>query len=173
MQSGAAVLSNDPMPSFDVVSKLEHHEVDNALDQARREVSTRFDFKGTDVEIEKTEEGIVIRANSEGRCTAAYDVLAEKMIRRKINPKALKPGDPKPAGGSTHRMLVELKEGVDQDTAKAIVKLLKESKTKVQAAIQGDVVRVSHKKRDALQEAMALIKAQELEIPLQFQNFRE
>jgi len=167
------VLSNASMPSFDVVSKLEHHEVDNALDQARREVSTRFDFKGTDVEIEKTEEGIVIRANSEGRCTAAYDVLAEKMIRRKINPKALKPGDPKPAGGSTHRMLVELKEGVDQDTAKAIVKLLKESKTKVQAAIQGDVVRVSHKKRDALQEAMALIKAQDLEIPLQFQNFRE
>ncbi len=161
------------MPSFDVVSKLEHHEVDNAIDQARREVSQRFDFKGTDTEIEKTEEGIVIRSNSEGRCTAAYDVLTEKMVKRKVSLKALDPEDPKPAGGSTHRMLIKLKEGVDQDTARAIVKLLKESKTKVQAAIQGDVVRVSHKKRDALQEAIQLIKAQELALPLQFQNFRE
>jgi len=81
--------------------------------------------------------------------------------------------DPKPAGGSTYRMLITLKEGVDQDTAKKIVKLLKESKTKVQAAIQGDVVRVSHKKRDALQEAIQLIKSQEIELPLQFQNFRD
>lgn len=161
------------MPSFDVVSKLDHHEVDNAIDQARREVSQRFDFKGTNAEIEKTEEGIVIRANSEGRCTAAFDVLSEKMVKRKVSLKALKAEDPKPAGGSNWRMLITLKEGVDQDTARKIVKLLKESKTKVQAAIQGDVVRVSHKKRDALQEAMQLIKAQEIELPLQFQNFRE
>lgn len=161
------------MPSFDVVSKLDHHEVDNAIDQARREVAQRFDFKGTDTEIEKTQEGIVIRANSEGRCTAAYDVLAEKMVRRKVNLKALKPGEPKQAGGNTYRMVVELKEGIDQDSARAIVKLLKDSKTKVQAAIQGDVVRVSHKKRDALQEAIALIKQQDLDLPLQFQNFRD
>ncbi|MCZ7685379.1 MAG: YajQ family cyclic di-GMP-binding protein [Sandaracinaceae bacterium] len=161
------------MPSFDVVSKLDHHEVDNAVDQARREVSQRFDFKGTDTEIEKTEEGLVIRSNSEGRCTAAYDVLTEKMVKRKVSLKALDPEDPKPAGGSTYRMLVKLKEGVDQDTARTIVKLLKESKTKVQAAIQGDVVRVSHKKRDALQEAMQLIRAQEMPLPLQFQNFRD
>lgn len=161
------------MPSFDVVSKLEHHEVDNAIDQARREITQRFDFKGTDADIEKTEEGIVIRANSEGRCTAAYEVLSEKMVKRKVSLKALEPGDPKPAGGSMFRMLIALKEGVDQDTARAIVKLLKESKTKVQAAIQGDVVRVSHKKRDALQEAIALIKQQDLDRPLQFQNFRD
>ncbi|HEY8427374.1 MAG TPA: YajQ family cyclic di-GMP-binding protein [Sandaracinaceae bacterium] len=161
------------MPSFDVVSKLDHHEVDNAIDQARREVSQRFDFKGTDTTIEKTAEGIVIRSNSEGRCTAAYDVLAEKMVKRKVSLKALDPESPKPAGGSTYRMLVKLKEGVDQETAKKIVKLLKDSKTKVQAAIQGDVVRVSHKKRDALQEAIQLIKAQDIALPLQFQNFRD
>lgn len=162
-----------PMPSFDVVSKLEHHEVDNALDQARREVSQRFDFKGTDTDLEKNEEGIVIRSNSEGRCTAAYDVLTDKIVKRKINLKALKAGDPKPAGGSTYRMVVELKEGIDQDTARKIVKLLKDSKTKAQASIQGDVVRVSHKKRDALQEAIALIKQEDLDLPLQFQNFRD
>lgn len=161
------------MPSFDVVSQLDHHEVDNALDQARREVSQRFDFKGTDTSIEKTEEGIVIRANSEGRCTAAYDVLTEKMVKRKVNLKALKRGDPKPAGGQNYRMVVELKEGIDTDTARKIVKLLKESKTKVQAAIQGDAVRVSHKKRDALQEAIALLKAEEMDLPLQFHNFRD
>lgn len=161
------------MPSFDVVSQLDHHEVDNAIDQARREVSQRFDFKGTDASIEKTEEGIVIRANSEGRCTAAYEVLAEKMVKRKINLKALKAGDPKPAGGQNYRMLVELKEGIDQETAKKLVKLLKDSKTKAQAAIQGDVVRVSHKKKDALQEAIALIKAEDVDLPLQFQNFRD
>jgi uncharacterized protein YajQ (UPF0234 family) len=161
------------MPSFDVVSKLEHHEVDNALDQARREVAQRFDFKDTQTEIEKTKEGIVIRSSSEGRCTAAYDVLAEKMVKRKVSLKALKPGEPKPAGGSTFRMVVELKEGIDQDTARKIVKLLKDSKTKVQAAIQGDVVRVSHKKRDALQEAIALLKKEEFDLPLQFQNFRD
>ncbi|MCA9610378.1 MAG: YajQ family cyclic di-GMP-binding protein [Myxococcales bacterium] len=161
------------MASFDVVSKLDHHEVDNAIDQARREVVNRFDFKGTDTEIEKTEEGIVIRSNSEGRCTAAYDVLQTKIIRRGVSLKALDAGDPKPAGGSTYRQLIKLKEGVDTDAARAIVKLLKESKLKVQAAIQGDVVRVSHKKRDVLQEAITLIKEQEYELPLQFQNFRE
>lgn len=161
------------MASFDVVSQLDHHEVANAVDQASREVVNRYDFKGTETEIEKNEEGIVIRSNSEGRCAAAYDVLETKMVRRGISLKALDAKDPKPAGGSTFRQLVALREGVDQDHAKKIVKLLKESKLKVQAAIQGDVVRVSHKKRDTLQTAMALIKEQEYELPLQFQNFRD
>ena len=161
------------MASFDVVSKLDHHEVENALDQTKREVGQRFDFKNTETTMEKTEEGIVILSNSEGRCTAAFEVLQEKMVKRKVSLKALKPNDPKPAGGNMHRMLIELREGIDTDNARAIVKLLKESKLKVTAAIQGDVVRVSHKKRDALQEAIALIKTQEYELPLQFQNFRE
>lgn len=161
------------MPSFDVVSELDHHEVDNAIDQARREVTQRFDFKGTDTEIEKNEEGIVIRSNSEGRCTAAFEVLQDKIVKRKISLKALDAGDPKPAGGSTHRMVVKLKEGVSTETAREIVKLLKDSKLKVQAAIQGEVVRVSHKKRDALQDAIALLKEQEYPLPLQYKNFRE
>jgi uncharacterized protein YajQ (UPF0234 family) len=161
------------MASFDVVSKLDHHEVENALDQARREVSQRFDFKDTETTLEKTEDGIVIKSNSDGRCTAALEVLREKMVKRKVSLKALKAGEPEPAGGNMHRLLVELKEGIDSDNAKKLVKLLKESKLKVQAAIQGDVVRVSHKKRDALQEAIQLIKSQEIELPLQFQNFRE
>lgn len=161
------------MASFDVVSKLDHHEVDNALDQARREVSQRFDFKDSDTEIEKNEEGIVIRSTSDGRCTAAYDVLQSKMVKRNVSLKALKANDPKPAGGNTYRMLIELKDGIDTEAAKKIVKLIKESKVKVQAAIQGDVVRISHKKRDVLQEAIALIKEQDYDLPLQFQNFRE
>lgn len=161
------------MPSFDVVSKLEHHEVDNAVDQARREVSQRFDFKNTNTEIEKSDEGIVIRSSGEGRCRAAYDVIQDKMVKRKVSLKALKSNDPKPAGGNTYRMLIELKEGIDQDHAKKIVKLLKDSKLKVQAAIQGDAVRVSHKKRDVLQDAIALIKEQDYDLPMQFQNFRD
>lgn len=160
------------MASFDVVSKLDHHEVDNALDQASREIVNRFDFKGTETEIEKTEEGIVIRSNSEGRCAAALDVLQGKIHRRGISLKVLDPEEPKPAGGKTVRQLVKLREGIDQDSAKKIVRLLKDSKLKVQAAIQGDVVRVSHKKRDVLQEAIALIKEQEYDLPLQYQNFR-
>lgn len=160
------------MASFDVVSKLDHHEVDNAIDQARREVVNRFDFKGTNTEIEKTAEGIVIRSSSEGRCTAALDVLQTKIIKRGVSLKALDAGDPKPAGGNNFRMMIGLKEGVDTDLAKKIVKLLKDSKLKLQVAIQGDVVRVSHKKRDTLQDAITLIKEQDYDLPLQYQNFR-
>ncbi len=161
------------MASFDVVSKLDHHEVANAVDQTRRELVNRYDFKGTNTEIEKNEEGIVIRSDSEGRCRAAYDVLQSKIHRRGISLKALDPEEPKAAGGKTMRQLVKLKEGIDGDAAKKIVRLLKDSKTKVQVAIQGDVVRVSHKKRDVLQAAIALIKEQEYELPLQYKNFRD
>lgn len=161
------------MPSFDVVSKLEHHEVDNAVDQARREVSQRYDFKNTNTEIEKSEEGIIIRSSGAQRCRAALDVIRDKMVKRKVSLKALDAQEPKPAGGNTYRQVIALREGIDQDHAKKIVKLLKDSKTKVQASIQGDVVRVSHKKRDVLQDAIALIKEQDYDLPLQFQNFRD
>lgn len=161
------------MASFDVVSELDHHELDNAVDQARREVVNRYDFKGTDTEIEKTQEGVIIRSSSEGRCSEAYSVLQSKMHRRGISLKSLKANDPLPAGGKMFRMLVELREGIDKESAKKLVKLLKDSKLKVQASIQGEVVRVSHKKRDTLQEAMALIKEQEYELPLQFKNRRD
>lgn len=160
------------MPSFDVVSKLDHHEVDNAVDQAKREIGTRFDFKDTGTEIEKTADGISIKSTSEGRIEGAYKVLEDKMIKRKVSLKAL---DPQKAqqSGMTWRQLVKLKEGVETEHAKQIVKTIKDSKIKVQAAIQGDLVRVTGKKRDELQEVIALLRAQDLPLPLQFINFRE
>lgn len=160
------------MPSFDVVSKLDHHEVDNAVDQAKREVATRFDFKDTGTEIEKNQDGISIKSTSEGRVEGALKVLEEKMIKRKVSLLALDPQKAQPSG-QTWRQLVKLKEGVDTERAKQIVKTIKDSKIKVQAAIQGDLVRVTGKKRDELQQVIALLKAQDVGLPLQFINFRE
>jgi len=161
------------MPTFDVVSELNHHEVDNALQQSSREVGNRFDFRGTDTTIELTDEGVVIRSNSEGRIDAAYKVLEEKMIRRKVPLKHLDAQKAQPAGGSTWRQLVKLKEGVSTEKAKEIVKLLKGTKMKIQASIQGASVRVSGKKRDDLQQAIAFLKEQELDVPLSYTNFRD
>ena len=161
------------MPSFDVVSKLDQHEVDNAVQQAKKEVGTRFDFRDTGTEIDKTDEGIVIKSNSEGRVDAALKVLEDKVVRRRVSLKALDPQQIQPAGGQSYRQLIKLREGVSQEKAKEIVKLLKSSKLKVQPSIQGDAVRVSGKKRDDLQEAISLLKEQELDLPLQFTNFRD
>ncbi len=161
------------MPSFDVVSELDHHEVDNAVDQANRELAQRYDFKGTESSIEKTEEGLVIRSNSEGRLDAARDVLESKMVRRKVSLKSLDAQKPQPAGGQMWRQLIKLKEGIDKEKAKAIVKFVKESKIKVQASIQGDELRVSGKKRDDLQACIAAIKEQDFDLPLKFKNFRD
>ncbi|AKF03684.1 YajQ family cyclic di-GMP-binding protein [Sandaracinus amylolyticus] len=160
------------MPSFDVVSKLEHHEVDNAVDQAKREIATRFDFKDTGTEIEKNQDGIAIRSSSEGRVEGALKVLEDKMVKRKVSLKSLDPQKPQQSG-QTWRQLIKLKEGVDMDRAKQIVKAIKDSKMKVQAAIQGDLVRISGKKRDDLQEAIAFLKGQDFGLPLQYVNFRE
>ena len=161
------------MPSFDVVSKLDQHEVDNATNQASKEISQRFDFKGTDTTIEQTEEGIVIRSNSEGRLDAARDVLESKMVRRQVSLKSLDVQEPQPAGGKMWRQVIKLKEGVSKEKAKDIVKTIKDSKLKVQASIQGDAVRVSGKKRDDLQATIAMLKDQDFDLPLQFVNFRE
>lgn len=160
------------MPSFDVVSKLDHHEVDNAVDQARREVGTRFDFKDTGTEIEKTADGISLRSSSEGRLEGAMKVLEDKMIKRKVSLLSLDPQTPQQSG-QNWRQLVKLKEGVDMDRAKRIVKAIKDSKVKVQAAIQGELVRVTGKKKDDLQEAIALLRSQDFGLPLQFVNFRD
>jgi len=161
------------MPSFDVASELDHHEVDNAVDQANRELSQRYDFKGTESSVERTEAGLVIRSNSEGRLDAARDVLESKMVRRKVSLKSLDPQKPQPAGGQTWRQLIELKEGISQEKAKAIVKTIKDAKLKVQGSIQGDVVRVSGKKRDNLQDCIALLKEKDFDLPLKFKNFRD
>jgi uncharacterized protein YajQ (UPF0234 family) len=161
------------MPSFDVVSKVDNSEVENALVQAQKEVGQRYDFRDTETELERNEEGIVIRANSDGRVTAALEVLKEKMVRRKVSLKSLDVGDLAPAGGSTYRQVVKLKDGVTQEKAKEIVKAIKDGKFKVQASIQGDAVRVTGKKRDDLQEVIAFLKGKDFDLPLQFNNFRE
>lgn len=161
------------MPSFDVVCKLDHHEVDNSIDQANRELKQRFDFKGTESTIEKTDEGIVIRSNSEGRLDAARDVLESKAIRRKVSLKSLDAQKAQPAGGQMWRQLIKLREGIDKDAAKLIVRKIKDAKLKVQAAIQGDVVRVTGKKRDDLQQVIAMLREEELELPLSYVNFRD
>ncbi|MDH4282172.1 MAG: YajQ family cyclic di-GMP-binding protein [Myxococcales bacterium] len=161
------------MPSFDVVSKTDQHEVENALNQASKEIAQRYDFKGTDTTIEQTDEGIVIRANSEGRLDAARDVLESKMVRRQVSLKSLDAEEPQKAGGQMWRQLIKLKEGVSKEKAKDIVKAIKDGKFKVQASIQGDSVRVSGKKRDDLQATIAFLKEQDFDLPLQYVNFRD
>jgi uncharacterized protein YajQ (UPF0234 family) len=161
------------MPSFDVVSKVNWAEVTNALDQASREVSQRFDFKGTDASLEKTEEGIVVRASSDERALAAVGVLQEKLVRRKVSLKHTEVGEPQPGPKGSARILMKINEGIDQDRGRRIVKLIKDRKLKVQASIQQDTVRVSGKKRDDLQDVIQQLKAEDLGIELQFINFRD
>jgi hypothetical protein len=161
------------MPSFDVVSNVELHEVDNAVQQASKEVSTRFDFRGTGSSIERTDEGLLLRSNSEGRLEAVLDVLEEKLVRRKVSLKSLDPQKVEPAAAGTYRQLVKISQGISTDKGREIVKFLKGSGLKVQAAIQQNQVRVSGKKRDALQEAIAAMKAHDFGLDLQFENFRD
>jgi uncharacterized protein YajQ (UPF0234 family) len=162
------------MPSFDVVSKVDWSEIGNALDQARREVGQRFDFKGTEVKFEQNEQTITILANADDRVNAALDVLREKLVRRKVSLRYLDVGELAPARMGAAKRVLTIKEGISQENAKVLVKLIKDSKLKVQAAIHEDAVRISGKKRDDLQAAMAAIKSSEsLKIELQFTNFRE
>lgn len=162
------------MPSFDAVSKVEWAEVVNALGQAQREVAQRFDFKGTDTSLERTEEGIVIRANTVERAKAALEVLEQKLVRRKVSLKHLDVQKPEPGPKGSFRILAKVQEGIETEKAKAIVKMVKDSKLKVQASVHEDAVRVTGKKRDDLQEAIALLRADtSLDLDLQFVNFRD
>jgi uncharacterized protein YajQ (UPF0234 family) len=161
------------MPSFDVVSKVQMHEVDNALQQTAKEIATRYDFRDTDSSIERTDEGIVLRANSEGRLEAALTVLQEKLVRRKVSLKALDPQKPEKAGGNAFRQLVKLNQGISTEKAKEVVKFLKGSGLKVQSAIHQDQVRVSGQKRDTLQQAIAAMRQQDFGLDLQFENYRD
>jgi uncharacterized protein YajQ (UPF0234 family) len=162
------------MPSFDVVSELNMMEVENAFNQARKEIQQRFDFKGTSTDLERDKEGnVVVKAGSEGRAEAALGVLMERLAKRGVPLEGLDPQKVEPAAGGHVRQLVKLKKGLKQEDARKIVALLKESGLKVQAAIQGEAVRVSGKKKDDLQAGMQRIRATSLGIPLQFQNFRE
>ena len=161
------------MPSFDVVSKLSWDEVKNALNQATREISTRFDFKGTGASLEHTEKGITFEASTDDRVKAAYDVLQEKLVKRKVSLKHFEAGNMGKGPRGPAKMLVSVTEGISTEKAKEIIKRLKECKLKVQAAIQEDTVRVNGKKRDDLQEAIAELKRADFGVELQFVNFRE
>ena len=159
--------------SFDVVSKADRQEVDNALNQAAKELSTRFDFRGTETTIEwQGEEGIILISSTEERVKAAVDVFKEKLIRRDISMKAFDAGDPQ-ASGKVYKVIGSIKEGIDSENAKKITKLIRDEGPKgVKAQIQGEEIRVSSKKRDDLQAVQSLLRGADLEVALQFVNYR-
>jgi cyclic-di-GMP-binding protein len=161
------------MPSFDIVSKVALHEVDNAVQNAHKEVTTRYDFRDTQSEIELTDEGIVLRSSSEARLEAARVVLYEKLVKRNVSLKSLDTQDPEPGSKGSFKQLVKLTQGVAVEKARDIVKHIKDAKLKVQAAIQGDQLRVSGKKKDDLQSAIQALRAHDFGLPLQFTNFRD
>jgi uncharacterized protein YajQ (UPF0234 family) len=161
------------MPSFDIVSKVDWHEIDNALNQARKEIVQRFDFKGTDTTIELKDEAFVLESSDEYKVRATLEVLEGKLAKRGLSLRSLERGEIEPASGARARQTVKVRSGVDTETAKRIVKSIKATKMKVQAAIQGDSVRVSGKKRDDLQEAIAHVKGEDFGLPLQYENFRD
>ncbi len=158
--------------SFDVVSKVDHQEVDNALNQTGKELSQRYDFKGVGAEIRWSGEAVEMRANSEERVKAVLDVFREKLIKRGISLKALDAGEPQ-ASGKEYKLTANLKQGIDQEHAKKIGKLVRDEGPKgIKAQIQGEELRVSSKNRDDLQAVIALLKGADLDVPLQFINYR-
>jgi uncharacterized protein YajQ (UPF0234 family) len=161
------------MPSFDVVSKVDLMELDNALNTAAKELGQRYDFRGSNTTLTRGEEGITLRTSDELRAAAALTVLRERMAKRNVSQRCLDPGDVEPAGGQTVRQLIKIKQGIETETGKKIVKALKEEKLKVQAQIQGDELRVSGKNRDDLQSAIAFMRRQDFGLDLQFVNFRD
>ena len=162
--------------SFDVVSQVDLQEVRNAVDQAAREISQRFDFKDTGSSVELGEEGgkptITLKSNTEQKVKDVAKVLEEKFVKRKISLKALQKGEIQPAAGGTARQAIGINQGIETEKARAIVKTIKDTKLKAQVAIQGDQVRVSSKSRDTLQEVQQLLREKDFGIPLQFVNYR-
>lgn len=160
------------MPSFDVVSELDMHEVSNAVDQANREVGNRFDFKGVDAKFLLAENIVTVQAEAEFQLNQMMDILRTKLSKRGVDVGCMELKDPEQHGKEA-RQTVTLRHGVDSVLAKKIVKLIKEKKLKVQAAIQGEQVRVTGKKRDDLQTVIGFLKEQSLGLPLQYVNFRD
>lgn len=165
------------MPSFDIVSKLDLQEVDNAINQARKELLTRWDFKGVPAEIELSDDKqrIQLRTDGEERLDALWDILLGRLIKRNISPNSLEREKKEPAGGKQFKQEVKMQQGIPAEKAKELVKLIKDSKLKVQAAIQGESLRVTGKNRDDLQAAIQLCRsnADKLKVDLQFENFRD
>ena len=161
------------MPSFDIVSRVDLSEVDNALAGIRREISTRFDFKGSKCAIDRNEGEITLVADDDLKLKQMHELLKVHLTRRKVEPGALEYKTPEKAAGNTVRQAIALRQGIGADLARQLVREIKDSKLKVQAAIQGGELRVSGKKRDDLQGAISLIRGMKLEQPLQYINFRE
>jgi len=161
------------MPSFDVVSQVDMQEVDNAVNQTRKEVAQRYDFKGTNTEVNLEQNEIRIVSTDDFKVKAVVEVLQAKAVRRQVPPKALVYGNIEPAAGGRAKQTVTVQVGIATDKARQIVKLIKDSKIKVQAQIQADQVRVSGKNRDDLQRVIQLLRAQDLDVALQFVNFRD
>ncbi len=162
------------MPTFDIVSEVDLQEVRNAVDQANREASTRFDFKGTDARIDFSEKELTLAASTEDRLRALYQLLEEKMVKRSVSLKSLDAGKIEEASHGAARQKVALKAGITQEVGKQINKLIKEMGVKnLSSSIQGDQVRVTGKQRDDLQAAIAAMKEANLDVPLQFTNFRD
>jgi cyclic-di-GMP-binding protein len=160
------------MPSFDVVSEIDKHELTNAVDQMNREISNRFDFKGSDAKVAQSEQVLNIEADSEFQINQIEDIIYKKLAARSIDTRCLEKGDIEIRGMRAYQV-IKVREGVDKELAKKIVKLIKDAKLKVQASIQGEQVRVTGKKRDDLQEAIAMLKSADIALPLQFNNFRD
>ena len=161
------------MPSFDIASKVQWNEVDNALNQAQKEIAQRYDFKDTATELEKNAEGLNVRSSSEERAKAAMGVLQDKLVKRKVSLKFFEFGDPVPTGKGGARILVKVTEGIESEHAKKIVGAIKESKLKVQGSIQEQQVRVTGKNKDDLQKVMAMVRGMDLPIEVSFTNFRD
>ncbi|HEX9390478.1 MAG TPA: YajQ family cyclic di-GMP-binding protein [Usitatibacteraceae bacterium] len=161
------------MPSFDIVSEVNKVELKNAIEQANKEVSTRFDFKGSDARIEQKELELTLFADDDFKLGQVKDVMMNKMAKRGVDSRLLDEKKKEKIGGDKVKQVITVKNGIESDLAKRIVKLIKDSKIKVQASIQGETVRVTGKDRDDLQEAIALCKKQIEDVPLQFNNFRD
>ncbi len=163
-----------PVPTFDVVSEIDLQEVRNAVDQANREASTRFDFKNTNAKVEFSDKELTLGASTEDRLRALYQLLEEKLVKRSVSLKSLDPGKVEEASQGAARQKVALKAGISQEVGKQINKLVKDMGVKsLSSSIQGDQVRISGKQRDDLQRAIAMLKESEISVPLQFTNFRD
>ena len=160
------------MPSFDVVSEVDFHEVTNAVDQANRELKVRFDFRGVDARFERKEDTVRITAEADIQLDQMFDILRTKLVKRSIDPRVMDIGDQEHVGKLLHKN-IKIQEGIESLLAKKVVKMIKDKKMKVQAAIQGEKVRVTAKKRDDLQQVMSMLKEEEIDTPLQYNNFRD
>jgi len=161
------------MPTFDIVSEVDRQEVRNAVDQAAREVATRYDFKGTNTTIRVGDDEIVCESSTDNRLDAAIDVLKEKLVRRKVSLKALSGGTPKEIGGARYQATFGISSGIAQDAAKELSKVIRDTKIRVQVQVQGLQLRVQGKKRDDLQQVIAVVKDLDFRLPLQYVNFRD